>query len=280
MKNYLTLLRDVLANGTCKPTRAKLSDGNHVEALSVFGRSLRFNLADGFPLVTTKRVSWKTALVELTWMLSGDTNIRYLNDKGVHIWDAWADANGDLGPVYGAQLRRWQAFDGEIDQVAQLLNDIRAVVADPTASPGRRLILSMWNVGELSKMALPPCPMVCQFNVTDGKLSCLVYQRSADLFIGLPYDIAVYAMLTHMIAQLSKLDVGELIFSIGDAHIYANHIEQVKEQLTRDPRPLPSATCEVGVTWEADRKVAKIKIHKLRVNDYDPCGEIRGEVAV
>lgn len=274
MRNYMMLLAMVLDYGTKKITRAKI-DGEHVHALSLFGRFLDFDLTAGFPIVTTRQIGWKTAAHELIWMLRGETNVSYLHANGVHIWDAWADKNGDLGPVYGAQLRRWHTADGrEIDQVSQLVADIFAVKNDPAAAPGRRLILNMWNVGDLGKMALPPCPMMAQFNVTNGRLSCLVTQRSADLFIGLPYDIAVYAMLTHVLARITGLMVGQLFFSIGDAHIYENHIEAVKEQLTRVPQDAPVFI----VDWIDS--VDDIEISDFNLTGYTPCPPIKAQVAV
>lgn len=279
MKNYLNLMFDVLYEGTKKPTRAKIN-GEHVAAFSLFGRTLRFDLADGFPLVTTRRISWVTAAHELIWMLSGDTNVRYLQQNGVNIWNKWADDAGNLGPIYGAQLRHWRAIDPaghghyEIDQVDNLLADIAAVKADPCAAPGRRLILTMWNVGELKDMALPPCPMMAQFNVTNGKLSCMVTQRSADLFIGLPYDIAVYAMLTHVIAHIAGLTVGDLVFSLGDAHIYENHVEAVAKQLQRTPRQPPRLTVyNLG-------HLDDLEIANLYVDGYTHDEALTAEVAV
>lgn len=274
MNNYLNLLHDAITLGTPKPTRAKI-DGKNVDARSLFGRVLRFDLTDGFPIVTTRRISWVTAAHELVWMISGDTNTAYLNANGVTIWDKWADERGNLGPIYGEQLRAWCSGGGyEIDQVANLIRDIHAVMLDPTAAPGRRLILNMWNVGDLPKMALPPCPMMVQFNVTDGNLSCMVTQRSADIFLGLPYDIAVYAMLTHVIAHLTGLNVGELVFSIGDAHVYENHVEQALEQLKRDPLPLPTITV-TGLGSIDDLRLENINIH-----GYSHMGAIKAEVAV
>jgi len=279
VKNYLNIMYDVLHDGIKKPTRAKIND-EHVSAFSLFGRTLRFDLAEGFPLVTTRRISWRTAAHELIWMLSGETNVRYLQQNGVTIWNKWADDAGNLGPVYGAQLRHWRAIDPqghghyEIDQVDNLLADIAAVKLNPSAAPGRRLILTMWNVGELKDMALPPCPMMAQFNVTDGKLSCMVTQRSADLFIGLPYDIAVYAMLTHVIAHIAGLAVGDLIFSIGDAHIYENHVPAVVEQLKRTPHRAPKlAVYNLG-------HLDDIEIANLCLDDYAHRESLTAEVAV
>ncbi|MFC5531935.1 thymidylate synthase [Cohnella yongneupensis] len=228
MRNYLDLLQDVLDNGTEK------SDRTGTGTLSVFGRQLRFDLSKGFPLVTTKRVHLKSVVHELLWFISGDTNIRYLKDNKVSIWDEWADENGDLGPVYGSQWRAWETPDGrKIDQLAQVVESIKR---NPDS---RRHIVSAWNVSVIDEMKLPPCHFVFQFYVANGKLSCMLTMRSIDTFLGLPFNIASYALLTHMIAQQCDLEVGEFIWSGGDTHIYSNHMEQVKLQLTREPLPLP-----------------------------------------
>lgn len=228
MRNYLDLLQDILDNGTEK------SDRTGTGTLSVFGRQLRFNLADGFPLVTTKRVHLKSVVHELLWFLKGDTNISYLKENGVSIWDEWADANGDLGPVYGSQWRTWEAADGRrIDQIAEV---VEAIKSNPDS---RRHLVSAWNVGEVDRMKLPPCHFAFQFYVADGKLSCMLTMRSVDTFLGLPFNIASYALLTHMVAQQTGLEPGEFIWSGGDVHIYANHLEQVRTQLGREPFKLP-----------------------------------------
>ncbi|MDR2722549.1 MAG: thymidylate synthase [Cellulomonadaceae bacterium] len=226
---YENLLRDVLATGTHK------SDRTGTGTTSVFGRQIRYNLADGFPLITTKRVHLKSIVYELLWFLRGDGNARWLQDQGVTIWDEWANpATGDLGPVYGVQWRSWPTPDGgHIDQISQLLEALRA---NPDS---RRHIVSAWNVAEISNMALPPCHLLFQFYVADGKLSCQLYQRSADLFLGVPFNIASYSLLTHMIAAQVGLDVGEFIWTGGDCHIYDNHLTQVREQLSRKPYPYP-----------------------------------------
>ncbi|MFC9709479.1 thymidylate synthase [Paenibacillus sp. NPDC056933] len=228
MKNYLELLQDVLQNGVYKEDRTGTG------TLSVFGRQLRFNLNDGFPLVTTKRVHLKSVIHELLWFLKGDTNIRYLKDNGVKIWDEWADEHGDLGPVYGSQWRSWETPSGEkIDQIQSVIETIQE---NPDS---RRLLVNAWNVSEIENMKLPPCHFVFQFYVSDGKLSCMLTMRSVDTFLGLPFNIASYALLTHMVAQQCDLDVGEFIWSAGDVHIYSNHLEQVKTQLQREPYSLP-----------------------------------------
>ncbi|CAH1190895.1 MULTISPECIES: thymidylate synthase [Paenibacillus] len=228
MKNYLELLQDVLHNGVHKEDRTGTG------TLSVFGRQLRFDLNEGFPLVTTKRIHLKSVVHELLWFLSGDTNIRYLKDNGVSIWDEWADENGDLGPVYGSQWRTWEAPSGEkIDQIAAVVD---AIKNNPDS---RRHLVSAWNVAEINRMKLPPCHFAFQFYVAEGKLSCMLTMRSVDTFLGLPFNIASYALLTHMIAQQCDLEVGEFIWSGGDVHIYSNHLEQVKTQLEREPFALP-----------------------------------------
>jgi thymidylate synthase len=228
MKAYLELLKDVLEHGVDK------SDRTGTGTRSVFGRQLRFDLSEGFPLVTTKKVHLKSIIHELLWFLSGDTNIRYLKENGVSIWDEWADENGDLGAVYGSQWRSWPAGDGRtIDQVANVIESIKR---NPDS---RRHLVSAWNVAEVDRMALPPCHFAYQFYVAEGRLSCMFTMRSVDTFLGLPFNIASYALLTHMVAQQCGLDVGDLIWSGGDVHIYSNHMEQVKLQLTREPYPLP-----------------------------------------
>ncbi|MGG2988422.1 thymidylate synthase [Geobacillus stearothermophilus] len=228
MKQYLDLLRDILENGT------ERKDRTGTGTISVFGRQLRFDLQKGFPLLTTKKLHIRSIIYELLWFLRGDTNIRFLNENGVTIWDEWADENGDLGRIYGAQWRSWRTSDGgTIDQITRTIEEIKR---NPNS---RRLLVSAWNVGELDQMALPPCHYAFQFYVAAGRLSCMWQQRSVDTFLGLPFNIASYALLTHMVAQQCDLEVGELIFSGGDVHLYKNHVEQAKLQLTRDPRPLP-----------------------------------------
>jgi len=277
MRQYLELLRDVREHGVRKPTRAVLrSTGGKIDALSVFGRQIRFDLAEGFPLVTTKRTAFGAIVHELIWFLRGSTNIAYLREHGVSIWDEWADERGELGPVYGKQWRSWTAADGRsIDQIAALVAGIRAVIADPTASVGRRLIVSAWNPAEVAEMALPPCHTLFQFNVTEGRLSCQLYQRSADLFLGVPFNIASYALLTHLVAHVTGLEPGEFIHAFGDAHIYTNHLDQVDEQLTRAPLPLPRIEIAPEVS-----DLSKIDRDQIRLVGYQSHPALRGEVAV
>ena len=228
MKQYLDLMRHVREHG------AKKDDRTGTGTLSVFGHQMRFDLSQGFPMVTTKKLHTRSIIVELLWFLNGDTNIKYLNDNGCSIWDEWADENGDLGPVYGAQWRFWKAVDGtHIDQISKVLEQIR------TTPDSRRMIVSAWNVGELEHMALEPCHAFFQFFVADGKLSCQLYQRSCDIFLGVPFNIASYALLTHMVAQQTDLEPGEFIWTGGDCHLYSNHLEQTDLQLSREPYPLP-----------------------------------------
>ncbi len=228
MRQYLDLLNDILISGTTK------ADRTGTGTLSVFGRQLRFDLSEGFPLVTTKKLHLRSIIYELLWFLKGDTNIKYLKDHGVSIWDEWADENGDLGPVYGSQWRSWPAPDGRhIDQISQVLNQIKS------KPDSRRHIVSAWNPAEVDKMALPPCHALFQFYVADGKLSCQLYQRSADYFLGVPFNIASYALLTYMVAQQCDLLPGDFVWTGGDVHLYSNHLEQAKLQLSRTPYPLP-----------------------------------------
>lgn len=229
MRQYLNLLQHVLDTGVDK------SDRTGTGTRSVFGHQMRFDLAKGFPVLTTKRLHLKSIIHELLWFLAGDTNVKYLQDNGVRIWNEWADENGDLGPVYGHQWRSWPAGNGDtIDQITQLLDQIKN---NPNS---RRLIVSAWNVADVDNMKLPPCHCLFQFYVADGKLSCQLYQRSADIFLGVPFNIASYALLTHMIAQVTGLKVGEFVHTLGDAHLYSNHFEQAKQQLTRKPKALPT----------------------------------------
>ena len=263
MRPYLDLLRDALDNGAIKGDRT----GTGVRSL--FGRQIRFDLFTGFPLVTTKRLHLKSIVRELVWFLKGDTNIAYLKAHGVSIWDEWADASGDLGPVYGKQWREWEGRDGRTyDQIAWLLEEIRR---NPDS---RRLIVSAWNVAEIERMKLPPCHCLFQFNVTDGKLSCQLYQRSADIFLGVPFNIASYALLTHLIARECGLGVGEFVHTLGDAHLYRNHEEQAREQLSREPRPLPKlALGDVGSIFDLDAEA-------ISFEGYDPWPAIKAKVAV
>lgn len=277
MRQYLDLLRDVRIHGARTPTRAVLrSTGARIDALSVFGRQVRFDLAEGFPLVTTKKVSFAAVVHELIWFLRGATNIAYLRDHGVTIWDEWADENGELGPVYGKQWRSWAAPDGRtIDQIAGLIAGIRAVIADPAASVGRRLIVSAWNPADLDAMALPPCHTLFQFHVVGDRLSCQLYQRSADLFLGVPFNIASYALLTHLAAHVTGLSAGEFVHTFGDAHIYTNHLDQVDIQLARAPLPPPRLFIDPAV---AD--LAQVRREQVKLLDYQSHPALAGEVAV
>lgn len=264
MKQYLDLLQHILDHGTDK------SDRTGTGTRSVFGYQMRFDLSEGFPLVTTKKLHLKSIIYELLWFLRGETNIGYLHDHNVRIWDEWADPDGNLGPVYGAQWRHWQAPDGRIiDQISEVLRQIR------TTPDSRRMIVSAWNVGQLDQMALMPCHALFQFYVADGKLSCQLYQRSADMFLGVPFNIASYALLTLMIAQVTGLKPGEFIHSLGDAHIYRNHFDQVRLQLTRQPRPLPVMKLNPQVTDLFD-----FRYEDFTLEGYDPHPHIKGEVSV
>ncbi|WP_436408517.1 thymidylate synthase [Agromyces chitinivorans] len=261
---YEDLLREVLAGGTPK------SDRTGTGTRSVFGRQLRFDLAEGFPLITTKRVHFKSVAYELLWFLRGDSNVRWLQEHGVTIWDEWADASGDLGPVYGVQWRSWPTPSGaHIDQLAQVIEQIRI------SPDSRRLVVSAWNPADIPDMALAPCHALFQFYVADGKLSCQLYQRSADLFLGVPFNIASYALLTHLVAAQTGLGVGDFVWTGGDCHIYDNHVEQVSEQLTRDPYPYPT----LRIT--ADRpSISDYEFEDLEVRDYVHHPAIRAAVAV
>jgi thymidylate synthase len=237
---------------------------------SVFGYQMRFNLNDGFPLVTTKKVHLKSIIYELLWFLKGDTNVKYLNDNKVSIWDEWADANGDLGPVYGAQWRSWKGADGKThDQIAKVIETIK------NNPDSRRIIVNAWNVGELGDMALTPCHAMFQFYVANGKLSCQLYQRSADLFLGVPFNIASYALLTMMIAQVCELGVGDFIHTFGDAHIYSNHFEQVNLQLSREPRALPTMSINPDV-----KNIDDFVYEDFKIENYDPHPGIKAPIAV
>ena len=264
MKQYLELLDHVLKNGT------KKSDRTGTGTISVFGYQMRFNLKEGFPLMTTKKLHLKSILHELLWFISGDTNIRYLTDNGVKIWNEWADKDGNLGPVYGYQWRSWPTADNrKIDQLSNVINSIK------TTPDSRRHIINAWNVGEIEKMALPPCHILFQFYVADGKLSCQLYQRSCDIFIGVPFNIASYALLTLMVAQATSLKPGEFIHTLGDAHIYLNHIEQVKLQLTREPYKLPGMTINPDVT-----DITKFRYEDFALSDYIAHPHIKGDISV
>ena len=264
MKEYLKLLEHVKLNGQ------KKEDRTGTGTLSVFGYQMRFNLNDGFPLLTTKKVHLKSVIYELLWFLSGDTNIKYLKDNNVSIWDEWADENGNLGPVYGHQWRSWPTSEGkEIDQISNLITQIKK---NPDS---RRLIVSAWNVGEINKMKLPPCHCFFQFYVADGRLSCQLYQRSADIFLGVPFNIASYALLTQMIAHVCDLKYGEFIHTLGDAHIYINHIDQVNEQLSRKPKKLPKIKINPSV-----KDIFNFKYEDFSLEEYDPYPLIKAPVAV
>jgi len=264
MRVYLDLLRHVLDHGTRKVDRTGTG------TLSVFGHQMRFNLSQGFPLLTTKKVHLKSIIHELLWFLKGDTNIRYLKENGVSIWDEWADANGDLGPVYSKQWRAWETADGRvIDQIETVIEQIRAT------PDSRRLIVSAWNVGDLDKMALMPCHTLFQFYVCEGRLSCQLYQRSADLFLGVPFNIASYALLTMMVAQVCGLQPGEFIHTFGDLHLYSNHLEQARLQLSREPRPLPTMKINPAVQCIHD-----FKFEDFELVGYDPHPHIKAPVAV
>jgi thymidylate synthase len=248
----------------------KKDDRTGTGTISTFGYQMRFNLQEGFPLLTTKKLHLKSIIYELLWFLKGDTNIKYLNDHGVTIWDEWADENGNLGPIYGYQWRSWPAPNGEtIDQISNLIHEIKQ---NPHS---RRLIVSAWNVADIEKMALPPCHCLFQFYVSNGKLSCQLYQRSADLFLGVPFNIASYSLLTLMIAQVCDLEPGEFIHTFGDVHIYLNHIEQVKLQLTRKPRPLPTM-----VINPEKKSIFDFTYEDFTLINYDPHPHIKGEVSV
>ncbi|MGB0221428.1 MAG: thymidylate synthase [Sinimarinibacterium flocculans] len=264
MRQYLDLMRHVLEHGVEK------SDRTGTGTLSVFGQQMRFRLSDGFPLVTTKKVHLRSIIHELLWFLKGETNIRYLKDNGVSIWDEWADDNGELGPVYGKQWRSWPTADGRhIDQIQLLLDQIRG---NPDS---RRLIVSAWNVGELDQMALMPCHAFFQFYVAQGHLSCQLYQRSADIFLGVPFNIASYTLLTMMIAQVAGLKPGDFVWTGGDCHLYTNHLDQAREQLSRSPRPLPTMTLNPDVT-----DLFAFCFEDFTLSGYDPHPHIKAPVAV
>ncbi len=264
MRQYLDLMRHVREQG------ARKEDRTGTGTLSVFGYQMRFDLSAGFPALTTKKLHLRSIIHELLWFLSGETNVRYLQKNGVTIWDEWADENGDLGPIYGYQWRSWPACDGRyIDQIAQVLEQIRRT------PDSRRIIVSAWNVGELDSMALPPCHAFFQFYVADGRLSCQLYQRSADIFLGVPFNIASYALLTMMIAQVSRLAPGDFVHTLGDAHLYLNHLEQADLQLTRKPRKLPRMRLNPGVTSLFD-----FHYEDFHLEHYDPHPHIKAPVAV
>ena len=264
MKPYLDLMRHVLEHGTRKDDRTGTG------TLSVFGWQMRYNLAEGFPLVTTKKCHLRSILHELLWFLQGDTNIKYLKENGVSIWDEWADENGNLGPVYGHQWRSWPKPDGgPIDQISEVVKTLK------TNPDSRRIIVSAWNVADLDKMALAPCHAFFQFYVADGKLSCQLYQRSADIFLGVPFNIASYALLTLMMAQVTGLKPGDFVHTLGDAHLYLNHLDQTREQLSREPRPLPTMTLNPDV-----KDIFAFRFEDFTLTGYDPHPAIKAPVAV
>jgi thymidylate synthase len=264
MQQYLTLLSDILERGTDK------SDRTGTGTRSIFGYQMRFDLSEGFPLVTTKKLHLKSIIYELLWFIRGETNVRWLQERGVTIWDEWADANGDLGPVYGSQWRSWPAPDGRhIDQLQNVIDQIRV------KPDSRRHIVSAWNPAEVDNMALPPCHALFQFYVADGKLSCQLYQRSADTFLGVPFNIASYALLTHMVAQVTGLGVGDFVHTLGDAHVYANHFDQARLQLSREPRPLPR------LVMNPERKRIEDFVYEdFAFEGYDPHPAIKAPIAV
>lgn len=264
MKNYLNLLDRILRDGV------KKDDRTGTGTLSVFGHQMRFDLSEGFPLLTTKKLHTKSIIYELLWFLKGDTNVRYLQEHGVRIWNEWADENGDLGPVYGHQWRSWPDYDGGvIDQIEYVLNQIR------TNPNSRRMIVSAWNVAEVNKMALPPCHTLFQFYVSNGRLSLQLYQRSADTFLGVPFNIASYALLTTMMAQVTGLEPGEFVHTTGDTHLYLNHLEQARLQLTREPRPLPIMRLNPDV-----KSLYDFKFEDFELVGYDPWPHIKADVSV
>ncbi|WP_438994180.1 thymidylate synthase [Pseudemcibacter sp.] len=264
MQQYLNLARRIRDEGTTKEDRTGTG------TRSVFGHQMRFNLEDGFPMVTTKKLHLKSIIHELLWFIAGDTNIKYLKDNGVRIWDEWADENGDLGPVYGHQWRSWPTPNGEIvDQITNLIDTIKN---DPDS---RRMIVSAWNVADVDHMALPPCHCLFQFYVADGKLSCQLYQRSADVFLGVPFNIASYALLTMMIAQVCDLGLGDFVHTFGDAHLYMNHMEQIDLQLSRDPKPLPTMAINPDV-----KDIFDFKFEDFELQNYEAHPHIKGLVAV
>jgi thymidylate synthase len=264
VRQYLDLLSTVLANGTSK------SDRTGTGTLSIFGYQMRFDLTEGFPTVTTKKLHLRSVIGELIWFLRGETNVGWLQERGITIWDEWADPDGELGPVYGSQWRSWPTPDGQhIDQITRVIESIR------TNPDSRRHLVSAWNVAELAEMALPPCHTMFQFYVANGRLSCQLYQRSADIFLGVPFNIASYALLTHLVAQVTGLEVGDFVHTFGDAHLYLNHVEQAELQLTREPRPLPTLRLNPART-----EIDSFDIADVELLDYDPHPAIKAPIAV
>jgi len=263
MTQYINLLSHVLDNGIPK------GDRTGTGTISTFGYQMRFNLQDGFPLLTTKKIHLKSIIHELLWFIAGSTNVKYLQENGVRIWNEWADENGELGRIYGYQWRSWSSENGQIDQLAQVITDLK------NNPDSRRHIVSAWNVGDLDKMNLPPCHILFQFYVANGKLSCQLYQRSADIFLGVPFNIASYALFTHMIAQVTGYEVGEFVHTLGDAHIYNNHIEQVKTQLKRKPFDLPQIEINPNIT-----SIDKFKYEDFKLKNYQAHPHIKGDISV
>lgn len=264
MNQYETLLQYVLENGVSK------SDRTGTGTRSIFGHQIRFDLAEGFPLITTKKLHIKSIIYELLWFLKGETNIRYLKENGVKIWDEWADENGELGPIYGYQWRNWNTPDGKhIDQITDVINTLK------TNPDSRRIIVNAWNVADITKMSLPPCHCFFQFYVANGKLSCQMYQRSADMFLGVPFNIASFALLTMMVAQVCDFELGEFVHTFGDTHIYNNHLEQVKIQLSREPRPFPKMILNKKV-----KSIFDFKYEDFDLQNYNPYPSIKGDIAI